>query len=192
MGRRWRGTCAHAEGWAGFQPSGPDSILLAQVDGAHAHPIDYKNWARQFVPGPVGEPGGSGGGIGGTGLPAGTGDGIPNSLFSGTRPVLPTPPPPPARAIRTSSMLEGNLIRRSSPCILRWRKPRAFRARWFWSRSSAKRERSITCTLSPGLPCSCRQRSMRSASGAIVPYILNSEPIEVETQITVNFYLSGN
>ena len=24
------------------------------------------------------------------------------------------------------------------------------------------------------------------------PYILNSEPIEVETQITVNFYLSGN
>jgi protein TonB len=24
------------------------------------------------------------------------------------------------------------------------------------------------------------------------PYILNSEPIEVETQITVNFLLSGN
>ena len=24
------------------------------------------------------------------------------------------------------------------------------------------------------------------------PYILNSEPIEVETQITVNFYLAGN
>jgi protein TonB len=24
------------------------------------------------------------------------------------------------------------------------------------------------------------------------PYILNSEPIEVETQITVNFYLGGN
>jgi protein TonB len=24
------------------------------------------------------------------------------------------------------------------------------------------------------------------------PYILNSEPIEVETQITVNFFLSGN
>jgi protein TonB len=24
------------------------------------------------------------------------------------------------------------------------------------------------------------------------PYILNNEPIEVETQITVNFYLGGN
>ena len=51
-GTRWRGTCAHAEGWAGFQPSGPD--LPWQVDGAHAHPIDYKNWARQFVPGSSG------------------------------------------------------------------------------------------------------------------------------------------
>ncbi len=143
-------------------------------------------------PDPVGEPVGSGGGIGGTGLPAGTGDGIPNSLFSGTRPVLPTLPPPPARAILRSSLLEGNLIRRVEPTY-----PPLAR--------SARIQGSVVLvavinkagTIDNLHAVSGHPMLVPAAVDAVSqwryrPYILNSEPIEVETQITVNFYLAGN
>ena len=61
-------------------------------------------------------PGGGGTGVGEPGLFTGSGTG-PNLGFlpGGTRTVMPTPPPTVSRTFRTSSMLEGSLIRRVQP-----------------------------------------------------------------------------
>ncbi len=143
-------------------------------------------------PDPVGEPGGPGGGIEGTGLPAGTGDGIPNSLFSGTRVVLPTPPPPVARAVLRSSLLEGNLIRRVEPIY----PPLARNARIQGSvvlvAVISKAGTIDNLHAVSGHPMLVPAAVDAVSQWRYRPYILNSEPIEVETQITVNFYLAGN
>lgn len=136
-------------------------------------------------------PGGGVPGVDGVGLPGGSG-GLPASLLGGTRPVLPVVPAPVVRAVRTSSMLEGNLIRRVQPVY----PPLARTARIqgpvvlyaVISRAGTidnLRVLSGHPLLVPAAIEAVRQWRYR-------PYILNSEPIEVETQITVNFLLGGN
>lgn len=139
------------------------------------------------TPAPVG----SGTGVEGVGLP-GASNGLPTSLFNGTRPVLPSAPAPAVRTFRTSNMLEGSLIRRVKPSY----PPLARNARiqgpvvLFAVISRAGTIDNLRVVsghplLVPAAIEAVRQWRYR-------PYILNSEPIEVETQITVNFLLSGN
>ena len=134
---------------------------------------------------------GSGRGVEGIGLP-GSSTGLPESLFNGSRTVLPAAPAPVVRTFRTSNMLEGSLIRRVQPVY----PPLARSARiqgavvLFAVISRAGtidnlRVLSGHPMLVPAAIEAVRQWRYR-------PYILNSEPIEVETQITVNFLLSGN
>jgi len=127
-----------------------------------------------------------------TGLPVGTGSGIPNSLISGTRFVAPPPPPPTVRAIRTSSMLEGNLIRRVQPVYPAPARNARIQGSVVLVAVISKagtienlRTLSGHPLLVPAAIDAVRQWRYR-------PYILNDEAIEVETQITVNFILGGN
>jgi periplasmic protein TonB len=134
---------------------------------------------------------GAGTGIEGAGLP-GSSTGLPASLFNGSRSVLPSAPAPVVRTFRTSNMLEGSLIRRVQPVY----PPLARSARiqgsvvLFAVISKAGGIDNLRIVaghplLVPAAIDAVRQWRYR-------PYILNSEPIEVETQITVNFLLSGN
>jgi len=130
-------------------------------------------------------------GIEGIGLPAGSTDGLLTSLI-GTRPILPTIPPPPSRVIRISSMLEGNLIRRVQPVY-----PPLARTAHIQGSVLVYALISKAGTMENVHAISGHPMLVPAAIDAVSqwryrPYILNSEPIEVETQITVNFLLAGN
>ncbi len=133
------------------------------------------------------------------GVPGGTGDGSGGDVWKSLGDTLshaaPLPVPAPApttRTFRTSSMLEGSLIRRVQPVY----PPLARGARIQGSVvlvaiiSKAGTIENLHALSGPPL-------LVPAAIDAVSrwryrPYILNSEPIEVETQITVNFTLSGN
>jgi periplasmic protein TonB len=134
----------------------------------------------------------------GPGVPGGTGngfrDGVWESFNNSFHPPAPVPVPPASitHAFRTSSMLEGSLIRRVQPVYpplarsARIQGPVSLAALISKAGSMEKvHALSGHPMLVPAAIEAVRQWQYR-------PYILNGEPVEVETQITVNFLLSGN
>lgn len=133
-------------------------------------------------------PGGSFGD--GIGFSAGERDGLPVSIFSGSHPVMPAAPPKPTRAFRTSSMLAGSLIRRVEPVY-----PELAR--------TARVQGSVVLFATISTAGTIQNLRVLSGHPMLVaaaieavrqwryrPYILNGNPIEVETEITVNFTLN--
>jgi periplasmic protein TonB len=123
--------------------------------------------------------------------PAIPGDG-PISAISGTRPIIPPAPKPITRVVRTSSMLEGSLIRRVQPVY-----PPLARSARIQGPVVLAAVISKSGTIENLHALSGHPMLVPAAIDAVRqwlyrPYILNNEPIEVETQITVNFTLSGN
>lgn len=126
----------------------------------------------------------------GVALFSGAGSGLPSSLIGGTRPILPVAAAP-SHVIRTSSMLEGNLIRRVEPVYPKL----AITARIQGSVTLAAVISKVG-TIENLQALSGPPMLVPAAIDAVSkwryrPYILNSEPIEVETRITVNFVLDG-
>jgi len=106
--------------------------------------------------------------------------------------VAPPPPPAPTHPIRVSHWAEGNLVDRVQPIY----PPLAREARIQGTvelraiiSKSGTIEHLVVLRghpmLVPAAIDAVRQWRYR-------PYLLNSEPIEVETEITVNFVLSGS
>jgi periplasmic protein TonB len=127
----------------------------------------------------------------GAGFPIGAGEGLPISIFSGTHPVMPAAPPKPAHTFRTSNMLEGSLIRRVDPVY-----PALARSARIQGAVVLFATISTTGTIENLRVLSGHPLLVGAAIDAVKqwryrPYILNGEPIEVETEITVNFVL-GN
>jgi periplasmic protein TonB len=134
--------------------------------------------------------------LGGSGVSGGTGDPLARSGVFGSigGPNVVVPPPPPALSVRpprVSHMMEGNLIYRVQPQY----PPLARQARVqgiVVLRAVISREGKIeNLQVISGHPL-----LVKSAIDAVLqwryrPYFLNSEPVEVETQVTVNFTLSG-
>jgi len=130
-------------------------------------------------------------------IPGAIGKGDPRGLNlfsdSGTRPLLPVAPPPTAaHPLRGSSMREGDLIRKVQPTY----PPMARTARIqgpvvlqavISTQGTIENLKVVTGhpLLAPAAIDAVRQWRYR-------PYILNNNPVEVETQITVNFSLAGN
>jgi protein TonB len=137
-------------------------------------------------------PGGSEADIGipGTGSAPGL-EGLAPSL-TGSRPILPTPPPTITRAIRTSSMLEGNLIRRVEPVYPPLARSARIQGSVVLVALISKAGTIENLRAVAGHPMLVPAAVNAVSQWRYRPYILNSEPIEVETQITVNFSLSGN
>jgi protein TonB len=107
--------------------------------------------------------------------------------------VMPKAPSTPAvRPIRTSSMLQGNLIRRVEPAY----PPLARSARIEGSVELAavisKAGTIDNLRVLSGHPLLVHAAIEAVSQWRYRPYILNGEPVEVETQITVRFFLSGN
>jgi protein TonB len=121
-----------------------------------------------------------------------TRNGVLDSIGTELNSVVPPPPlAPSAHPPRISRMMEGNLIYRVQPQY----PPLARQARVqgiVVLRAMISREGQIeNLQVVSGHPL-----LVQSAMNAVLqwryrPYFLNSEPVEVETQITVNFILSG-
>jgi protein TonB len=126
-----------------------------------------------------------------TGLPVGRDGGLPNSLISGTHPVAPAPPPTISRAVRTSSMLEGNLIRRVQPVYPQLARGARIQGAVILAAVISKAGTIDDLRVVSGHPMLVRAAIDAVSQWRYRPYILNNEPIEVETQITVNFFLGG-
>jgi len=126
---------------------------------------------------------------GGTGDPMARGGVL--SSFGGPAVVLPPPSTPSVYSPRISRMMEGNLIYRVQPQY----PPLARQARVQGTvvlRAVISREGKIEHLQVISGPVLL----MKSAMDAVRqwryrPYYLNNEPVEVETQVTVNFTLSG-
>lgn len=115
---------------------------------------------------------------------------IPNSI--GNRPaLLPPPPKPEARPPRISHMMEGNLISRVQPVY-----PPLARAARIQGAVVIRAVISRSGTIENLQTLSGHPMLVPAALDAVRqwryrPYILNGDPVEVETQVTVNFSLSG-
>jgi protein TonB len=128
-----------------------------------------------------------------TGVPGGTGHrgpGVPGSTGDLSA-FAPPPPPAPVRPLRVSERSEGDLIHRVKPTYpLLAREARiqgSVKLRAIISKTGTIENLSIVnghAMLVASAIEAVRQWRYR-------PYLLNGEPIEVETEITVNFILSG-
>jgi periplasmic protein TonB len=125
----------------------------------------------------------------GAGFPIGARDGLPISLFSGTHPVMPAVLPKPTRTFRTSLMLQGSLIRRVDPSY-----PALARNARIQGPVVLFATISTAGTIENLRVLSGHPLLVGAAIDAVKqwryrPYILNGDPVEVETEITVNFVL---
>jgi periplasmic protein TonB len=102
------------------------------------------------------------------------------------------PPPPPPHPIRVSHWAEGNLIYRVQPVY----PPIARQARIQGAvelRAIISKAGTIeNLVVLRGHPMLAPAAIEAVRKWRYRPYLLNSEPIEVETEITVNFVLSGS
>jgi len=135
----------------------------------------------------------------GLGVEGGTGDGsrdgVWRSLSESLSHVAPQPAPAPIPSVpvfRPSRLLEGSLMRRVTPTY----PPLARTARiqgpvvLFAVISKAGTIDKLRAVSGPPMLIPAAIEAV--SQWRYRPYILNNEPIEVETQITVNFLLSGN
>ena len=133
--------------------------------------------------GPVGDPS--------IGQYIGSGPGIPLPLI-GTRPVMPVAPATITRTFRTSTMLEGSLIRRVEPKYPPPAISARIQGRVVLDAVISKAGTIDKLRLVSGHPMLVAAAREAVSQWRYRPYILNGDVIEVETQITVNFILAGN
>ena len=107
-----------------------------------------------------------------------------------------TPPPPAAtpnvRPFRPSNLLEGSLVRRVQPVYPQLARNARIQGKVVLSAVISKAGTIENLQLVSGHPMLVPAAIDAVSQWRYRPYILNGDPIEVETQITVNFTLSGN
>ena len=133
------------------------------------------------------------------GIPIGPGGpGDPNGVLrsalepSGTTPVMPVRPAVATRAIRASSLLEGNLIRRVQPVYPPPARSMRVQGSVVLSAVISKQGTIENLQVLSGHPLLVSAAIEAVKQWRYRPYILNNEPVEVETQITVNFTLGSS
>jgi protein TonB len=123
---------------------------------------------------------------------AGGPGGVLDSVGTGTRAIMPVAPVAPVHTIRLSHISEGNLVKKVLPTY----PPLARTARIQGTvelQAIISKEGTIeNLRLLSGHPMLSAAAIEAVRQWRYRPYILNNEPVEVETQITVNFFLSEN
>jgi protein TonB len=118
-------------------------------------------------------------------------NGVLHSIESGIGTVVPPPPASSTHPPRVSRVMEGNLIYRVQPQYPALARQARIQG-MVVLRAMISREGKIeNVQVISGPPL-----LVKSAMDAVLqwryrPYYLNNEPVEVETQVTVNFTLSG-
>jgi len=111
--------------------------------------------------------------------------------FVGTR-ALPVPPPPTiTRQFRTSTMMQGSLIRRVEPQYPPLARTARIQGPVVLEALISKEGTMQNLRLISGHPLLVQAAINAVSQWRYRPYILNGEAIEVETQITVNFMLAN-
>ena len=127
-------------------------------------------------------------------VPGSTGSGDPNEILntmgSGAKPALPLPPPPAPR-VRLSNVREGDLIYKVKPEYPSLARSAGIQGSVVLEAVISRQGRIENLRVLTGHPM-----LVRAAIDAVIQwryrsYVLNNKPVEVETQITVNFSLSG-
>jgi protein TonB len=152
--------------------------------GRIPHGISNEKETRQ-VAGPIGDPS----------LPigpyVGEGLGLPLPLSGGTQPVMPVAPKPVTKIFRTSSILQGSLIRRVEPTYPPLARQARIQGAVVLVAVISKAGTIDNLRLVSGHPMLVGAALDAVSQWRYRPYILNGDVIEVETQITVNFMLDG-
>jgi len=137
------------------------------------------------VAGPIGDPS----------LPIGPyvrdGPGLPIPFSGGTQPVMPVAPKPVTKIFRTSSILQGSLIRRVEPTYPPLARQARIQGTVVLVAVISKAGTIDNLRLVSGHPMLVGAALDAVSQWRYRPYILNGDVIEVETQITVNFMLDG-
>jgi protein TonB len=127
-------------------------------------------------------------GVPGTGSP----DGVPYSLGPGTRPIMPAAPQPAAHSVRISHMSEGDLVRKVLPTYPPLARSARIQGQVVLQAVISKEGIIENLRVQAGHPMLVQAAIDAVRQWRYRPYVLNNEPVEVETQITVNFSLAGN
>jgi protein TonB len=125
---------------------------------------------------------------------SGNGDvrGLPNLFVSGLRPIVPVAPPVVAHTIRLSHMSEGDLIRKMQPTYPALARAARIQGTVVLQAVINKQGMIENLRVLSGHPMLVQAAMDAVCQWRYRPYILNNEPVEVETQITVNFLLGGS
>jgi len=110
--------------------------------------------------------------------------------MSGNRPVIPTVAAPAKPTFRTSTMLQGSLIRRVEPVYPPTARIARIQGAVVLEAIIAKDGTMQQLHLISGHPMLVKAAIDAVSQWRYKPYVLNGEAIEVETQITVNFILN--
>jgi periplasmic protein TonB len=126
----------------------------------------------------------------GIGSYIGSGPGFPVPV-GGTRPVMPVPPKPATKVFRTSTILQGSLIRCVEPTYPPLARQARIQGTVVLAAVISKAGTIDNLRLVSGHPMLAGAAIDAVSQWRYRPYILNGDLIEVETQITVNFVLGG-
>ena len=152
--------------------------------GRIPHGIQPGNDTMQ-VSGPIGPP------DIGIGPYIGSGPGFPIP-DGGTRPVMPLAPKPVTKVFRTSTILQGNLIRRVEPTYPLLARQARIQGTVMLAAVISKAGTIENLKLLSGHPMLVPAAIDAVSQWRYRPFILNGDVIEVDTQITVNFVLGGH
>jgi periplasmic protein TonB len=119
-------------------------------------------------------------------------DGLANLFDGGSRPVLPAAPRPVASAVHISHMSEGDLVHKILPTYPPLARAVRLQGQVVLQAVIGKQGAIENLRVLSGHPMLVPAAIEAVRQWRYRPYILNSEPVEVETQITVNFSLTGN
>jgi protein TonB len=116
--------------------------------------------------------------------------GVPTT--SGPMPVAPPVPHPVAHTFRTSSMLQGSLLHQVQPTYPQLAKTARIQGPVVLEAVISKAGAIENLRVISGPPLLVKAALEAVSEWRYRPYILNNEPVEVETRITVNFTLGGS
>ncbi len=122
--------------------------------------------------------------------PIGSPNGVFSSIYSASSFVPPVPPKPVARPPRISTMMEGNLIYRVQPTYPPLAKAAGIQGAVVLRAVISKDGTIENLSVQSGHPLLVKAALEAVARWRYRPYLLNGDPFEVETQVTVNFILN--
>jgi periplasmic protein TonB len=132
---------------------------------------------------------------GGLNVPGGTGlagrNGVLDSIGTGLNTIMPLPPKPSPSRPRVSRMMEGNLTYRLQPQYPALARQARVQGTVVLRAVISRDGRIENLQVISGHPLLLKSAEDAVRQWRYRPYYLNNEPVEVETQVTVNFTLSG-
>lgn len=129
----------------------------------------------------------------GDGVASGNVDGIPNIFSNSSGPVMPAPQPAPTpHTLRISQMSQGDLIHKVVPTYPAPARNARIQGQVVLQALISKQGTIENLRLLSGHPLLVAAAIEAVRQWRYRPYMLNHEPVEVETQITVNFSLGEN